>query len=470
VRVSKLFFSSSHPFGVVGLRKAPKAIVHSYDYDNTARWCRVAYTNRKTRRDMIRIVLAGYLGRNNIGSEARAVMTIQDVRRSIGEEVNHVQITALTLNATNTRRYISDQTVDMQEIGSIFALLPGILRIMFEPNDILFLTEGATFTDHFSSFFFYAFLLATFLAKASGKKVVAYVVECGELKPFNRRLLRYIGNKIDLIITRTEDSKRRMIRFGIKKPIHVTADMVFQYRPPDRDLALRLLKEQHVDPQKPIVAVAPKEFYWFPIRPEPWGPKQNLYHYPFYFTWTEEKCNRSREFKKDMSQYVDYLIEKLDVNVLLIAMDEMDVPISKEIHSLSKHPDHVRVISNSEYGISGISALLSSLRFLVATRYHACVLSIPSAIPLIGVSSDARLKSLFREMGIIDCCVDLSTKTLCNDLICATERVLENEKEYRSRIADAYGHYQKRVAENSSILRRWFVNDFQKVNRDEISS
>lgn len=418
---------------------------------------------------MIRIVLAGYLGRNNTGSEARAAMTIQDVRRSIGEEVNHIRITVLTLNATNTRRYISDETVDVQEIGSIFALLPGILRIIFEPNNILFLTEGAAFTDHFSSFFFYAFLLATLLAKASGKKVVAYVVECGELKPFNHRLLRYIGNKIDLIITRTEDSKKRMIRFGIKKPIHVTADMVFQYRPPNRDFALRLLKELQVDPEKPIIAVAPKEVYWFPVRPEPWGPKQNLYHYPFYFTWTEEKRNRSRAFKKGMSQYVDYLVEKLDANVLLIAMDEMDLPISKEIHSLSKHPDHVRVISNNEYDISGISALLSSLRFLVATRYHACVLSIPSKIPLIGVSSDTRLKSLFREMGIMDCFIDLSTKTLCNDLICATERVLENEKEYRRRIADAYGQYEKRVAENSSILRRWFVNDFQEISRDKVS-
>jgi polysaccharide pyruvyl transferase WcaK-like protein len=293
-----------------------------------------------------------------------------------------------------------------------------------------------------------------------GKKVVVYAVDCGELKPFSRKFLRWVGNKLDLIIARTEDSKERLIRFGVKKPVYVTTDTVFQYQPPGREFALGLLEKLDIDPEKPVIGLAVKEFFWFPIKPRLWGPKEDFYHYPLYHTWTEDGRRKGKMFKQDFTRYADYIIEKLDANVLLIAMERMDLPPSQDIHKLLKHSGRARVISSNDYDMRDISALLSTLKFLATTRYHACVMSVPSSIPLIAVSSDIRLQGVFREIGIMDYYIDVSTETLCDDLVRATEKLLDNEAACRNKIAGAYTKYLQLDSENRRILKSWFLENF----------
>lgn len=418
---------------------------------------------KKIRRKIIKIAFAGYSGENNTGAEARVAMTVRDIKRAIGEEAGSLQITIPTLSEANTRRYVPDEDVCVMEMGNIFMFILRMLKIVWQWNDMLFLVEGAAFTDHFSPFFIYIFLFSALVGKLCGKKVVVYAVDCGELKPFSRKFLRWVGNKLDLIIARTEDSKERMIRFGVKKPIYVTTDTVFQYQPPGREFALALLKELKLDPEKPIVGLAAKEFFWFPIKAKLWGPKEDFYHYPLYHTWTPEGRRKSKIFKQDFVNYADWIVEKLDANVLLIAMERMDLPPSQDIHNLMKRKDRARVISSNDYDMRDISALLSTLKFLTTTRYHACVLAVPSAIPLVAVSSDIRLEGVFREMGIMDYYIDIRTESLYGDMVRVSEKLLGNESECRAKVAAAYPRYLERDAENRRILKEWFLDNFEPV-------
>lgn len=52
-----------------------------------------------------KVLLVGYNGANNTGSEARLIAIIEDLRQVLGPEV---QITVPTLNEENLRRYLEE--------------------------------------------------------------------------------------------------------------------------------------------------------------------------------------------------------------------------------------------------------------------------------------------------------------------------------------------------------------------------
>ena len=65
-----------------------------------------------------KVLLMGYNGANNTGSETRLISIIKDVRRVLGQDVI---ITIPTLNEKNLRRYIKeDSTLKIAPIPSIF--------------------------------------------------------------------------------------------------------------------------------------------------------------------------------------------------------------------------------------------------------------------------------------------------------------------------------------------------------------
>ena len=413
----------------------------------------------KLKKKKIKIVFAGYSGENNTGAESRIVTVVKDVKASLGDLVE-VQITVPTLSKKNIRRYLKDEDVKIIEMGWIGKFILNMLRMVIQWNDILILVEGASFTDHFSSVFIFIFLFATLIAKLCGKKVVAYALDCGELKPYNQKLLRLLGNKIDLIIARTEDSKRRMEKFGIKKEVFVTTDPAFQYSPPGDEYVKSLLKKLNLSLDKPLVGIAGKEFFWFPIKPKLWGRREDFFHYPLYHTWAEEGRKNSRQVKEGLAKFADFCIESLDANVLLIAMERMDHLPSKDIYSLMKNKDRARVVDSNNYNLDDISGLLSKLKFLVSTRYHACVLSLVSSIPMITVSSDIRCEGLFRELGMMEFYVDYKTPDLYGALKEKSRLLLGNEGEIKEKIKRAYPEFLDRCLYNRVLFREWVERAF----------
>ncbi len=457
---------------------------------------------KKIKRKKLKIIFAGYSGENNTGAESRIVTTIEDIKETIGKELP-VYITVPTLSSANTRRYVKDESVYVMQMGMILKFLLNILKIIFQWNDMLIIVEGASFTDHFSSMFIYIFLFSVAVAKLCGKKVVAYALDCGNLKPFTQKVFKLIGNKIDLLIARTEDSKERMIKYGIKKEIFVTTDPAIQYKPPseeyiqntltrlnltifDTHLAIcsgqeeqkyqgevtiknQELQQTNQQPKQesqstycpPLIGIAPKEFFWFPIKLQLWGPKENFFHYPLYHTWTKEGHTKSKNMKRVFSDFTDFCIENFSSYVLLIAMEKMDYPPVKDIYNMVKHKEFVRIVSSNEYNLEDISGLLSKLKFLVTTRYHASVLSICSFIPQIAVSSDIRLEGIFKDLDMMDFYVDYLSKDLYKILIEKSLKIVSHKNEIKKKLSEKYPILLEKCLQNRIILKNWFLETFE---------
>lgn len=85
-----------------------------------------------------KVLLVGYNGANNTGSEARLLKVIEDVRAIAGPRT---MITVPTLNERNLRRYLQeDRYLRIVPLPSIYHLT---LRRLVRQHDLVMLVEGS---------------------------------------------------------------------------------------------------------------------------------------------------------------------------------------------------------------------------------------------------------------------------------------------------------------------------------------
>lgn len=407
----------------------------------------------------IKCLLLGYLGNNNTGCESRLLTIAEDIRQTVG---TRVEMTAAVTRKKTVLRYINSEVMKSDDIKlveyshfyffDLFRIIP--------KYDLLVLVEAATFTDHFSDFLLYEFLWASLIAKLFRKKIVAYAVDCGPLKPFNQKLVKLFANKIDLLITRTMDAKEKLKNFGVTNEIIVTTDTAFQYKLPKEAYTEKLLKKLEINPGKPLIGLAPKEFFLYPITLKLFGRKENLFKYPYYHNLGKENKKKSKYIIEIFARYADYCIETYNANILIFAMEHVDFRTSKNIYDLMQHKDCAKLVSADEYTADDIICLLSKLKFLVSTRYHACVFSMQSSIPMIAISHDMRCESLFKELGMSKFYIAHTIPNLYDTVVERTRELVKNESQIKNIISNSFPEFLNRCLYNRVVFKSWFNKIF----------
>jgi polysaccharide pyruvyl transferase WcaK-like protein len=418
-------------------------------------------------RERLRVACFGYNGVNNTGSEAKLLTTLRTISEVIGDRLG--ELIVLTIDKKNQRRYLRDYpNARMIEISPWIPIRSP--RFFFAGGlDLLVLSEGSTFIDHFSSMFMMMFCSAALWAKCRGSKVVAYANDCGHLKPINQRILRQTLNKIDLILLRNPDAAARMREYGVTRDITVTADGAYEYPLPPEEYRQRLFRRLGLTPgRRPLIGIAPKEFFWWPVAFRPFGRKEDLYMYPFYHTWARGGKESSVRYVAQSARHADWCVETYDADVVLISMEHMDYPPTRRIHDAMKHRDRAVIVSSDEYTVDDIVSVLSILTALITTRYHAVVLSSASAVPVIAVSSDTRCEAVFKELGYMDRYIDYArhpdptprVHDLDERLIETTRDLFSRLGETRERIAAMHPQFVARARRNKEIFSQWFAENF----------
>jgi polysaccharide pyruvyl transferase WcaK-like protein len=398
-------------------------------------------------RPAVRVLLLGYSGANNTGAEALLLADIDDVRAVLGPRA---VITIPSLDPQNSRRYIKE-TPNLR-----IALLPTIffpaLRRLARENDLIMLGEGSTYMDTWSSVMLWAYLWTTHCADDMGKPSLAYAVDAGEMKSaFNRRLIRREASKTSLIITRAAAAAERLRAFGVTAPLEVTADNAFNFRPDPVDAGLLSRAWPEAGPH--VVGMALVDFYLWPVVMKPWGPKEDCYRWPLYFTHSPERIRATEALACAYAALADDLISRHDRSVALIGMQSLDDCLLRKVHSTMVHSDRARIFSSRTYNASQMVSILRSLELLLTSRYHACVLSLAAQIPQIAVGHDLRLKTIYRELGLFeDFFVEPNADDLCERLRPRVERLLENPSCVRDALRRGYEKHRGDAQRNRSLL------------------
>ncbi|HEV2799822.1 MAG TPA: polysaccharide pyruvyl transferase family protein [Pyrinomonadaceae bacterium] len=398
------------------------------------------------------IFMLGYTGCHNTGSDARILTIIDDIRHCFGDGAC---ITVGSFYPENTARVIGERAgVKIERVPFVFPLK---IFQLTTSHDITFLVEGSCFKQNWGSVLLYLFLWSAFCARLARRKCVAYAVDVGELSRVNGLLTRFICNRLDLLITRTEIARERLLKLGVTTRIHANTDTAFQF-----------LREPSppATPPRPVpeiapgtVGLAPVEFHQWPLKTRLFGKKDECYNWPYYFTWDDERREKSKRLIDTYRRLVTHAIDRHDRNVVLIAMEALDTVICEQIlDGLSEHYlSRIKVVSAKEYMPDQMAPMLRSLDCLVTSRYHACVLSMNRPVPQMAICHDERLESIYTEIGIgEDFLLNYRDPELCDKILPTFDRLIENHSTLTGILREKHeSFFLPKCRQNRHDLRSW---------------
>ena len=408
-----------------------------------------AQKNQSFSHKILKVLLVGYNGANNTGSEARLLSIIEDVRSVLGPDV---ELTVPTLNEKNLRRYIQEKDgLKIAPIPSIFFL--AIDRLVKE-HDLMILVEGSCYMDTWTSALLWAFLWATHSANHHGIPCLAYAVDAGELSHLNQWLVKREASKTDLIITRTKYAAERLKMIGVTAPITYTADCAFNFQenPEDHSFFKNYWPKAHSE----VVGMAVVDFSIWPVVIRPWGRSEDLYKWPYYFARSKERKKARRRLIEGWAKAANRIIDEHGQNVALICMEELDEPLGQEIRRRIKNKDMSCVISSSEFNASQMTSMLCELELLVTSRYHASVLCLRALVPQIAVGHDPRLTSIYHDLGLYeDYFISHDAPLLWEDLEEKVSLLLRYPDLQREQLEKGYQEQMNLAQKNRVLLRKF---------------
>jgi len=394
-----------------------------------------------------RVLLVGYNGANNTGSESRLLSIIEDVRAVLGPDI---VITIPSLNPVNLCRYIEETpTLRIAPIPSIYF---GALKRLVKANDLMLLVEGSCYMDTWTSALLWAFLWSTKQAANHGRPSMAYAVDSGSLSPSNLKRLRRDASRTDLIVTRTQAAADRLTGYGVTAPIDVTADTsyTFEMDPADEGILERLWPEAA---GSCVTGIAPVDFYMWPVVIRPWGRKVDQYRWPYYFSRSRSRTEATARLAKGLARQASKLIEDHGKHVALICMEELDEPLARQIQAMVDRKDRVRVFSSCEYNASEMQGLLKGLDTLITSRYHSAVLSSPASVPVVAIGHDPRTEDLLRDMNIYKTnFIPHTADDLFERLEEKVDRVIADLAPEREAVRKAHAEHVERAQRNRQLL------------------
>ena len=208
--------------------------------------------------ERLKLLLVGYNGARNTGSDVRVAALARQIKEVFGPE--NVRITVMTLDRAALEGYF-DEDVTLRQFSSIF--LWDLYRACSE-SDAAILCEGSTLKSTFANALTLFMCEAAGIMSAQGKPCVAYGSEVGRMDPYIRRTVRRLCRDT-YFITRTENALGALRALGLAG--HAGTDTAWTYDGAiGADEARALLTRQGWDGRKPLLGVAVIDPFCWPVR------------------------------------------------------------------------------------------------------------------------------------------------------------------------------------------------------------
>jgi polysaccharide pyruvyl transferase WcaK-like protein len=409
--------------------------------------------------EKLRLLVVGYNGRRNTGSDARVESMVRQFYAVLGPQ--NVDIGVVTLDAHASAPYFPAPTRQVEISPYYFAPLAKACS----DHHLVILSEGGTLKTNFSASLLCFFSEAAGVMKRQGKPSLAYGVEAGQVDP---RILKLIGGHFDetLFLARTRQSALQMAEYGYSARVGTDTAWVFEPAPKAWALA-ELNAKLGWTGDEPLVGVSVINPYWWPVRPDLKrffsGARLTSpeYHYDrFYFmTDTQERRAKFRAYLEAVARCVNRLASELRCKVAVFGMEGLDLHPCQELSKLLEPGHHV--FSSRQYDAYQVTALLRCLSILVTSRYHAHVLSIPAGVPAVAVSIDERLANLMEELGTHGTAyVRADDPDLQTRLDGAIQRIWTTRAAQREEILNSVAGYLGTMASMGRELRRFVAERF----------
>ena len=235
-------------------------------------------------------------------------------------------------------------------------------------------------------------------SKLLRKPVMLYAQSFG---PFNQKYARpwikRILNKVDVITTREEISKRYLEDIGVTAPVFETADAAFTLPTISREDAISLIERETEIPKNELMAGITAIYRDFPSQ------KGQI----------EETVEN---YLKAMAEAIDYIIIKLNVYVIFfphnktIYGDRNDELASMKIFDKIKNKSRVTILTD-DYTPEQLKGMYGCMSLFIGTRYHSCIFALSMNVPTIVVGYSHKAPGISKMLGLEEYVCDINTIT-----------------------------------------------------------
>ena len=354
------------------------------------------------------LLVSGYYGFQNAGDEAILGAFMQSVR-----DLKHpVTVTVLSNTPAVTAQKYGCRAVYR---FNLFAVLRAIRRC-----DLLISGGGSLLQDKSSTRSIIYYLSIIRLAKAFKKPVMLYANGIGPVnRPRNRRRVRNVVGRANMITLREESSRDELLRMGVTGPeMHVTADPIFLFDGTDEARAAQTLRQAGIPEDKPIVGIS--------VRKLRLGP----------------------EFVARMAKLGDRLAQELGYTVVFIAMQmPSDLNISREIIKKMTAPAYTLA---GDFSPEALISASGRMDLVITMRLHTMLFAAKARTPIIGLVCDPKIEYFLEKLEMPS---GGPVEEIQPDVLMEQAKALLAEKEvYEQHLARKVDEMDRLAADNGRYL------------------
>lgn len=307
---------------------------------------------------MHKVLVSGYYGFGNTGDEAILAAIVESLKKLN----SNIQITALSADP--------DITTKLHGIFSVKRTSPLHILKEIAGADLVISGGGGLLQDVTSSRSIPYYLFIVYMAKKMGKKVMFYANGVGPVfRDINKRLIRLVGNTVDLITVRDEHSKKELENLGVKNPpLVVTADPAFVLEPVKDEEGFSILNENKIFLDDSRIKVG--------ISLRPWN------------------LGKSREI---IAGACDYLAKTVNADIVFLPMQfPKDYNESLEVMKLMKSKADILEKPMDPRELLWLSGKMD---LIFGMRLHALIFGAMMGVPLVGLIYDPKVEHFLARVN-----------------------------------------------------------------------
>jgi len=301
--------------------------------------------------------------------------------------------------------------------------------------------------------------------RRQGKPCIAYGSEVGRLDGGLARLSKDLCRDTYFMV-RTEESLQNLQVLGLKG--HVGTDTAWTFQNSEGEQwARQQLIDAGWDGQQPLMGVAPLNPFCWPVRPSIWRWLKAVvtrnftqqYDKLYFFSDSPERRKLFERYLSAMATATNQYAEEHGAFVVVLGMEQLDSCVCEQLEKRIQHP-HV-VCTSKVCNVFQMTGLLRMLSILLTSRYHASVLSMEHAIPIVAVSIDARQNGLMREVELSEHYLHQATdEDLANRITKSLKMADENRHEIKNKIQHHLSIYKDKTVAMSQFFTTWLGEQF----------
>jgi len=252
----------------------------------------------------------------------------------------------------------------------------------YSEADVVIDIWGIGFTDSIGKSTFRTSVLSGgrfLIGKILGKPVVKYTADLG---PFESRWNRffskfYFNRTVDLILARSNKTRERLVKLGVKTPVVVCPDTAFLLETETSAFADKLAKEKG---NRPIIGFSVSHM----------AARQSAH---------------PESYIQSMARLADYVIENIDAQIVLIPNEisprasEDDVHISQLVLEKMQRKGEGVVVPVKSCTAQQLKGIIGQCDAVVAGRYHTIVASLSQSTPVLAIGWHAKYAGVLSLVG-----------------------------------------------------------------------